>query len=583
MNRVAGLTAVWLLAAAGMPALSAAHAHVDPPILWATDANGNDYRVGHVLVRFIDTATSGQIDDAHKNAGKTATLRTYTLVPGLQLVSVDEGKEEDAIKSYNSDPNVAYAELDWKATAESQTTPYGISLVNAPSAWSTSRGSGAKIAVLDTGIDPLHPDLPATFASAGFIGAQQSFIARDFATHGVHVAGTILAADNTQGVVGVAPDASLLVGKVLDDYGGAYDDGTGPYSSIIAGIEWAQANGAEVINFSLGAYAASSALQDACDAAYGANVTIVASAGNDNTSTTHYPSSYLSVISVAAVDSTSARASFSNYGTSISVCAPGVAVNSSVGWVNGSTVSLAWDSRTPSGSPIAGGAPGTYTRPAYYCNYGASSGDFPSAVSGNIAVIGRPGALPYAYGLDGAISNAVGAGAVAVVVCDGLLRDVHIEGLAAQWALPIVAVSDSEVSFFQSNPGTTATVDVQAGSRYGTLSGTSMAAPHVSGVAGLIYSKYGSSRVSPYLVREALEQTATDLGTSGRDNYYGHGLIDANAALAYAGQRLHYPCLADVATLGGALTPDGAITVDDMIAYLSAFFAPTCRSPTLLR
>ncbi|MFD0471483.1 S8 family serine peptidase [Nonomuraea thailandensis] len=116
-------------------------------------------------------------------------------------------------------------------------------LVGAPTAWRQGfDGKGVKVAVLDTGIDVDHPDF------AGRILATENFTTApgiaDRKGHGTHVASTIAGAGGTY--QGVAPAASLLVGKVLDD------SGNGAWSWAIAGMEWAAAQGADVVNLSLG-------------------------------------------------------------------------------------------------------------------------------------------------------------------------------------------------------------------------------------------------------------------------------------------------------------------------------------------
>ena len=137
------------------------------------------------------------------------------------------------------------------------------------------------------------------------------------------MAGIIVAEDNGRGVVGVAPEADLLAVKVLDR------DGFGNVGWIIAGIEWAVANGADIINMSLGGDY-SQAERDACDAAYDAGVLLVAGAGYDWAAPVLYPAAYDSVIAVTATDSSDLLASFSPIGESLELAAPGVGVYSTV-------------------------------------------------------------------------------------------------------------------------------------------------------------------------------------------------------------------------------------------------------------
>jgi thermitase len=201
---------------------------------------------------------------------------------------------------------------------------WGLTKVNAPSAWETTQGSGATIAVLDCGIHGSHPDL------AGRVVQEHNFTAApttdDVCNHGTHVAG-ILAADANDGMggAGVAPAARLLNGKVLDD------SGSGFFSDVASGVEWAADNGANVINLSLGAsMGCEAAMQQAVDYAWGKGAVVVAAAGNAGASGAEAPANCNNVIGVAAVDQNDARASWSNYGANVAVAAPGVNILSTV-------------------------------------------------------------------------------------------------------------------------------------------------------------------------------------------------------------------------------------------------------------
>jgi hypothetical protein len=126
--------------------------------------------------------------------------------------------------------------------------PTGVSRIGAPAAWANGhRGSGVKVAVIDTGIDFCHPDLAGNYVEGiNYIDTTQS--AKDDNGHGTHVAGTIASQQgNGKGVAGVAPDAKLLAVKVLDA------SGSGALSGVISGLDWALQKGARVANLSLGA------------------------------------------------------------------------------------------------------------------------------------------------------------------------------------------------------------------------------------------------------------------------------------------------------------------------------------------
>ena len=156
--------------------------------------------------------------------------------------------------------------------------------------------------------------------------------------HGTHVAGIAAAVvNNSVGVAGVAGGAKIMPVKVLGSNGYGYS------TDIIEGIIWVADNGADVINLSLGMYDYSQAIQDAVNYAYNKGIVIVAAAGNDNISYPSYPAACSNVISVAAIRQNLAKASFSNYGSTIDIAAPGENIysttyNGSYGYMNGTSM-----------------------------------------------------------------------------------------------------------------------------------------------------------------------------------------------------------------------------------------------------
>ena len=200
--------------------------------------------------------------------------------------------------------------------------PWGITRVNAAGAWSFTEGAGIKVAVIDTGVDFTHPDLAENYVG-GYNTIEPSLPPMDDHGHGTHVAGTIAAVRNAAGVVGVAPKASIYGVKVLDA------NGSGSYSNVMAGIEWAALNKMHVINMSLGGGGAMEAMQKIITAANKAGVAIVCAAGNDS-GAVNYPAKYPESIAVSASDSTDKLAYFSSKGPEIAVIAPGVAIYSTV-------------------------------------------------------------------------------------------------------------------------------------------------------------------------------------------------------------------------------------------------------------
>src|SRR5680860_799337 len=221
-----------------------------------------------------------------------------------------------------------------------QELPWGVGHIGADptsNAVGGSTGSGINVAVLDTGIDLDHPDLVAN-VEGGYMalgGRYRKHRAPDDDNgHGTHVAGIIAAEDNTQGVVGVAPDADLYAVKVLDQNGSGY------FSDVIDGIYWAEGrntddtttNDIHVINMSLGAGVESNDLSAAVSAAQKAGILIVAAAGNDG-GAVDYPAAYPGVIAVAATDGDNTAPWWSSRGDGngddeVELAAPGVDIYS---------------------------------------------------------------------------------------------------------------------------------------------------------------------------------------------------------------------------------------------------------------
>jgi subtilisin family serine protease len=203
--------------------------------------------------------------------------------------------------------------------------------VGALDAWETTRGEGQVIAIVDTGVALDHPDLAGSlWAGPGGVNGHD-FVdgdddPDDFNFHGTHVAGTAAAiAGNGIGVAGVAPGARIMAVRVLDG------DGSGSTADIASGIDYASENGADVINLSLGGPggAGDPLMSEAVTRADQRDVVVVAAAGNENNDndtnhTTPCTLPQANLICVAAVNQAGSRAGFSNYGaTTVDVGAPG--------------------------------------------------------------------------------------------------------------------------------------------------------------------------------------------------------------------------------------------------------------------
>lgn len=200
-----------------------------------------------------------------------------------------------------------------------QQTPY-FTAVRAETAWDSTRGDGVRVAVIDSGVDTTHPELTGVVV-ARYNATDGTTSIVDDAGHGTAVTSVIAAETSSTGMVGAASGADVLAVKVEDAYGDIWSD------DVANGIRWAVAEGADVINISLGAGAPDALTRDAVAAARAAGVVVVAAAGNEGTTALSYPAAYPGVVSVGATtaDGTS-RASFSNHGSWVAVAAPGQGV-----------------------------------------------------------------------------------------------------------------------------------------------------------------------------------------------------------------------------------------------------------------
>jgi subtilisin len=216
----------------------------------------------------------------------------------------------------------------WPVTTE--TIPDGVNQVKAPLAWGTSKGKGIRVAVLDTGIDFEHQDLKDNYVS-GVSFVKDVSSPMDDHCHGTHCAGTIAAAMNGAGVIGVAPEASLYAVKVLDK------NASGLFSWSIAGIDWCMRNNIQVISMSLGNPSVPEAVELICNAAWSQGLLIVAGAGNQagnpvppQLSNVDYPARYKNVVAVSSIDSDDVIAANSGRGPEVDLCAPGVDILSTL-------------------------------------------------------------------------------------------------------------------------------------------------------------------------------------------------------------------------------------------------------------
>ncbi len=256
----------------------------------------------------------------HNHGGQVR--RSFHLLP-----AVSASIPENLITELKNHPDVDYIEEDIVMQAFDQELPWGVEITGANQVWSTNKGTGVNIAILDTGIDYDHPDLVNNIAGGinytGFFrgdGNTMPYFWNDRNGHGSHCAGIIAASDNNIGVVGVAPEARLWAVKVLGD------DGSGYVSDIIQGLQWCVDNRISIVSMSFGGEDDSQTFKEACDEAYAAGVLLVAAAGNG--SSVYYPAAYDPVIAVSATNSRDSIADFSSTGPEVEIAAPGVNIYS---------------------------------------------------------------------------------------------------------------------------------------------------------------------------------------------------------------------------------------------------------------
>lgn len=256
-----------------------------------------------------------------------------------------------------------------------------LNVISAEQAWDINKGSSdVIIAIVDTGVDWEHPDLNANIwinpneiegngvddDNNGFVddirgwdfggldGTADNNPKEDASDHGTHVAGLASAVtDNSIGIASIGFNCKLMAVKTSRNDVRDENNNALIYSGY-EGIKYAADNGAKIINCSWGGYSYSHFAQSVIDYATSKGALVVAAAGNDNSNQPHYPSSYKGVLSVAATDNNDIKASWSNYGTKVDVCAPGVSVYST--WQTQSLYTFL--SGTSMASPIVAGLAG---------------------------------------------------------------------------------------------------------------------------------------------------------------------------------------------------------------------------------
>lgn len=437
-----------------------------------------------------------------------------------------------ALAQLRKDPRVEYVEEDVKRYPlalpahagnyyrRGQLIPYGIRLVQAdrlPDTYAANR----MLCIIDSGYDLSHEDLGGnTVSGVNDRGTGNWFI--DENHHGTHVAGTIAAINNTHvGVVGVAPNRKLKlhIVKVFGADGWAYS------STLANAARQCGKAGANVISMSLGGASPSRTEQRAFERLAARGVLSVAAAGNDGTSALLYPAAYASVMMVGALDEQKAWAPFSQFNAKVELSAPGVNVLSTVPMGTGteSTLKVAASVYAPGSMD---GSPKT-TASAPLAPFGTGETIDPS-VSGKVCLIAR-GNIPFGA----KVANCQASGGVGAIIYNNAPGSFNGTLGTTVTTIASVTASDTEGAAMQKQLGTLATLAVKP-INYAYYNGTSMATPHVAAVAALVWSHYPGCNGKQ--MRASLTRSALDLGTPGRDDKFGYGLVQAKAAFDRIGK-----------------------------------------------
>jgi serine protease len=434
-----------------------------------------------------------------------------------------------ALAGLANNPNIEYIERDPPRYPMAETLPYGVPMVQAsPYGASTGLlGPGAHaplVCVIDSGYELTHEDLPKT----GVTGLGSNW-GTDLCGHGTHVAGTIAAAgSNGKGVVGILGNGpvNLYIVKVFGD------TCSWSYASnlIDASNKCADA-GANIINMSLGCSGVgcgSATENSAFQTHYNNGILSIAAAGNAGNTAKSYPASYASVVSVAAVDSVGVVASFSQKNDAVELAAPGVAVRSAVPTGTGKDESLAVGGAGYEAIALDGSPNLTRSGNLVDCNYGERT-----CVGATDAVCliqrGSPNRKSITFADKVlACQNGGGKGVAIYNNAEGLFSGT-LGGTAT--TIPSVGISRADgLALKAAKLGNASTVTVNAGN-YAYWDGTSMATPHVAGVAALIWTHDESWTNAQ--IRGALQASARHPSGAGvKDNAYGYGLVQAYDAYA---------------------------------------------------
>ncbi len=453
------------------------------------------------------------------------------------IAATFSGKDLAQVKGLLNNPHIQLVEVDQRRSLMSfsddvgnpmtqQITPYAVYQSNVNDI-GFDNAAGMKVCIIDSGLDASNPD----FEWGNISGDNDSGTGNwneNGGPHGTHVAGTVGAADNDIGVVGMAPGVEMHIIKVFNAEGWGYS------SDLAHAANLCSAAGANIISMSLGGGGSNSTESNAFQSFTDAGGLVVAAAGNDGNSVRSYPAGYPSVMMVGANDANNDIADFSQFPTCttgrgkkqktdtsicVEIAAGGVDTLSTypAGMATASNMSADGVAYSSSAMENAGSISGS----VYYMGTAETTD---GGANGMVCMIDR-GVISF----HDKVLNCENSGGVGAVIINnepgmlfGTLGDTNATTIPAVGA----AFEDRAALIAAAN------ADIAIGtSDYGFMSGTSMATPAVSGIAARVWSNHTECTGSE--IRAALNASAMDSGASGHDVYFGHGIADAAAADAY--------------------------------------------------
>ncbi|PKG79667.1 alkaline serine protease [Shewanella sp. Actino-trap-3] len=447
------------------------------------------------------------------------------------------GKDLAQVKGLLNNPHVKLVEEDQRRylmgfaddignPMTTQITPYAVYQSQADQV-TFNPSAGIKVCVIDSGLDRSNAD----FVWNNISGNNDSGTGNwdeNGGPHGTHVAGTIGAADNGIGVIGMAPGVDMHIIKVFNAAGWGYS------SDLAQAANLCSQAGANIISMSLGGGGSNSTESNAFQSFSDAGGLVVAAAGNDGNNVRSYPAGYPSVMMVGANDGNNVIADFSQFPSCssgkgrrvtndeticVEVTAGGVDTLSTYPAGQATASNLSVDGFAFASSAMENS--GSVTGSTFYMGTAESTN---SGANGNICVIDR-GVISF-YDK---VANCEASGGVGAIIVNnvagvlyGTLGDTNTTSIPAVGAAFEDRAALVNASSANINIGT---------SDFGFMSGTSMATPAVSGIAALVWSQHNACTGSE--IRAALKATALDAGASGKDDYFGYGIVQAAAADAY--------------------------------------------------